>query len=80
MNFLKKVWAWYKPIHDSFHDSEVILWSRVQMLAGAVWAAASVADLSPVISNPKYFAAWVIFNGVITEYLRKRNADFPPQA
>lgn len=73
---VKKFWAWYKPIHDSFHDSEVILWSRLQVLGGAAWFAASTADLTPLVSNPKYVSAWVLFNGVVTEYLRRRNAEF----
>ena len=71
-----KFWAWYKPIHDSFHDSEVILWARIQVLVGSLWVVASQTDLAPVISNPKYLTYWLIANGVITEVLRRNRADF----
>lgn len=67
-NFWKFYW--------SFHNSEVILWARIQFLVGTVWAVLSQTDMSPLITNPKYLTYWLIANGVITELLRRRHADF----
>ncbi len=67
--------SWFDSFVASFHDSEVLVWSRVQFLVGVVWAVLSQTDLSPVISDPKYLTYWLIANGVITEYLRRRRAD-----
>jgi hypothetical protein len=35
----------------------------------------SQSDLSPFISNPKFLSGWLIFNGFVTEYLRRRRAE-----
>lgn len=62
----------WQRFHESFHDSEVILWARIQFIAGAAYAVLSTSDLSPVISNPKYLWGWMMFNSFVTEYLRRR--------
>ncbi len=61
-----KIKAW-------FSESETIFWARLQMFAGAVFTALSVADLSPLLP-PKYLTIWLIFSGVVTELLRRRRA------
>lgn len=61
--------------HRSFHNSETILFARLQVLIGAVWAVLSVTDLGPVINNPKYLTAWLIFSGVITELSRRSRSE-----
>ena len=70
--------------YETFHASETILWARIQMFAGAVFLVASTSDVSPFFSNPKHLAIWTMTNGIITEYLRRRNADWhrmgPPDA
>ena len=56
----------------AFGNSETIVWTRIQVLIGAVWVGLSGTDLSPVL-NPKYMVYWLIINGIVTEYLRRRN-------
>jgi hypothetical protein len=63
-------------IYWSFHNSEVILWSRIQLFVGVVWTVLSQTDLAPLISDPRYLTYWLIANGVITEMLRRRGADY----
>lgn len=67
-NFWKFYW--------SFHNSEVIMWARIQLFVGVVWTVLSTTDLAPLISNPKYLTYWLILNGVVTEMLRRHKADF----
>jgi hypothetical protein len=57
--------------HRSFHSSVVIWFARFQVLAGAVWTVLIATDLSPVISNPKYVTAWLVFSGILTEMGRR---------
>jgi hypothetical protein len=57
--------------HRSFHQSGVIWFARIQVLLGAVWAALTAVDLAPVIGNPKYVTAWLVFSGIVTEYSRR---------
>lgn len=64
----------YADLKNWFAHSETILWARLQLVAGIVWAAISVTDLSPLMS-PKWFAIWGIVNGIISEYLRRRNTE-----
>ena len=64
----------FQSIKDWFRNSETILWARVQVLVGVIWAVLSTADLSPVLSG-KYMTYWLIFNGVVSEYLRRRGTE-----
>jgi len=59
-----KIKAW-------FNRSETILWARLQMVTGAVWAVLQATDLSPVLQG-KYMTYWLIFSGVVTELVRRR--------
>ncbi len=61
------MWA---RIRVFFHDSEVIVWSRLQLLVGAVWAVLVVSDLSSVLPA-KWLPWWLIFSGIVTEYTRR---------
>jgi hypothetical protein len=77
------LWGRFKA---SFGDSEVILFARLQVLAGVVLGVAdsvflvvSHTDLSPFISNPKTLASVGIVNGIVTELLRRSRAtDLSP--
>ena len=71
MNDLK---AWWASFHHSFHDSEVIVFARLQVIFGIVWGILTVTDLSPLIENPKYITGWLLFSGMITEMLRRNRA------
>ena len=66
------MWA---KIKQSFHDSEVIWWARIQVVVGALWLALSQTDLSTVLSG-KYLTYWLILNGFVTELLRRRRAQY----
>lgn len=61
-----KIKAWFK-------DSETIFFARLQVLAGAVWAVLTAADLSPLL-EPKWLTVWLIASGIITELARRRRA------
>lgn len=59
--------------HRSFHSSSVIWFARLQILLGAVWGALTATDLAPLIGNPKYVTAWLVFSGIVTEFGRRSN-------
>lgn len=59
--------------HRSFHQSGVIWFARLQVLLAAVWYALTAVDLAPLIGNPKYVTAWLVFSGVVTEVSRRSN-------
>ncbi len=64
----------FKTIKDFFRNSETILWARLQVLIGITWAVLSAADLSPLLSG-KYMTYWLILNGIVSEYLRRRGTE-----
>jgi hypothetical protein len=64
----------FQSIKDWFRNSETILWSRLQVLVGAIWVVLSAADLSPVLSG-KYLTYWLVFNGVVSELIRRRGTE-----
>jgi hypothetical protein len=59
-------------IKNWFWRSETIAWARLQVLFGVVWGVISIADLSPLLTG-KWLTIWLIFNGIVTELLRRRN-------
>lgn len=74
------MWQWlkdkYEYVHGSFHGSEVILWSRLQVLIASLWVGLQGVDVSPVIHDPKYMLYYVIFSNVVNEWLRRRKAEY----
>jgi hypothetical protein len=72
-NFLRDKCIWF---YTTFHNNETIVWARLQMALGAAWLAVSNSDLSVFINNPKVLGYWLIANSFISEYLRRRGADF----
>ncbi len=65
--FVIRFWNW-------FDNSGTILWGRLQVLVGAIWTVAVTTDLMSSWLSPKYFPVWVVFSGVVTEYMRRSNA------
>jgi hypothetical protein len=61
---------------ETFRGSETIIWARAQVALGAAWMALSAADLTPIIVNPKYVAYWTIFNGFVSEMLRRNREEW----
>ena len=74
--------AFGRKLYTWCYKSETILWSRLQGVIGLlsglamlVWGVISSADMSAIITNPKYLALWLIFNSIVTEILRRRNTE-----
>jgi len=67
----------WQRIRDFFRDSETLAWARLQALLGllaAVLVAVEPSMVAPYLP-PAWVPVWFIFNGLATEYLRKRRAD-----
>lgn len=58
-----KIRVWFK-------DSETIVWARLQLIVGAVWAVLIASDLSSVLPA-KWLPFWMIFSGIVTEVSRR---------
>ncbi|HVW56008.1 MAG TPA: hypothetical protein VHC00_10030 [Rhizobiaceae bacterium] len=65
------MWA---KLRAFFKDSEVIFWSRLQLVIG--FAAGLLTYVDPSLVSPimdaKYLPYFLFANGVATEYLRRR--------
>lgn len=68
----EKIKGWWDGVKSWFKYSETIFWARLQLLVGVVWTVLSTTDLAPLLSA-KWLTYWLIFSGVITELLRRRN-------
>ena len=73
---------WEKFV-KSFHESEVIVFARLQVFLGVLAAVAlPIAhvlfsiDLSPMFSDPRYLIAWLFVSGLAQEFLRKHREDW----
>lgn len=70
---LKDIWVRFLT---SFHGSEVIIWARLQIMAGAIWVGLQGIDMGVWIDDKKLLGYWMLFSASLTEYLRRRRADF----
>jgi len=72
--------SWWDSTKAFFKRSEVIFYSRLQVLSGFMLAVCGSIDWTQVTVNLKdsrqslYIASGLIANGVITEVLRRRNS------
>lgn len=67
------MWAKIKAF---FSGSETIFLARLQMFAGTTATVLTYVDpslLQPVLP-PKWFAVFLVANGIATEFLRRRRA------
>ena len=79
-----RIWAWYKPIHASFHSSETILIARIKIFVGIAFTALqqSGVDVASFVEDHRLqiairlFMAWLVVDGTVGEWMRRRNA--PP--
>lgn len=62
--------------HASFHDSSVILFSRVNVALGTLWVGLQGVDVSPVVKDPKWMVYYVIGSNVVNELLRRSGAEY----
>lgn len=70
---------WLRRFHDTFHDSEVILWARCQYIFFLVYTGLQSVDVSMFISDRRMFQCYLFMNAIITEGLRRRNAEWKDQ-
>jgi len=76
-----KIALWWDNTKAFFKRSETIFYARLQVLSGFVLAVFSGIDWTTVTVNldnarhSLYLAGGLIVNGIITEYLRRRNAS-----
>ncbi|MER9574909.1 hypothetical protein NKJ93_02460 [Mesorhizobium sp. M0028] len=64
-------------IKKFFSGSETIFWARFQAALGVVAAVVTYVDpqvLSPIIPS-EWFPWFLVINGVLTEFLRRRRAE-----
>jgi hypothetical protein len=66
--------AWWVAFRKSFHDSEVIVFARLQLLGAVIWGTLTVTDLSPLL-EPKYVTLWLLLSGAVTEYAKRRRTE-----
>jgi hypothetical protein len=67
---------YFNKFWRSFHDSEVILWARLQFLLLALYTALQSVDMSQVISDGHLLQGYMFTNAFVTELLRRRNAEW----
>lgn len=60
----------------SFHDSEVILWARLQYIIFLVYTGLQAVDVSVFISDKRMLQGYILFNAMMTEVMRRHRADF----
>lgn len=63
-------------LHGTFHSSEVILWARAQYILLIVYEALQQVDLSLLISDHRLLQGYIFANALISESLRRRNAEY----
>jgi hypothetical protein len=65
-----------RRFHDSFHDSEIIVWARLQFMFGSAFVALQGVDMSVFISDRHMLMGYIFFNGLVTEVLRRNREDW----
>lgn len=82
-DFEAKIATWWDNTKAFFKRSEVIFYSRLQVVSGFFLAVFTGIDWTTVtmkLDDAKqslYIAGGLIANGIITEILRRRNAVLP---
>lgn len=66
----------FKEFIATFRANETIIWARIQSVVGAVWVVLSATDLTQFHLNATYVAYWVVFNGIVTELIRRHREDW----
>jgi len=69
---LDNVKGYWRSFHASFHDSEVILWARLQFLFLAIYESLQMVDISAFISDHRMLQIYIVMNGIVGEYTRRR--------
>ena len=61
-----------------FRGSHTLVWSRLQMVVGALWYMLTMTDLGPLLTSVglgKYVPPAVFVMGAVTEGLRRYKAE-----
>jgi len=67
--------------HKSFRSSATILVARLNVAVGCLWTVVLAADpqqlanIVPWLHDPKVLTSWIMINGFLTEYARRRPAS-----
>lgn len=70
--------------HRSFRSSSVILIARLNVLVGSLFTVVISMDpnmlgnLHPIFKDPRVATCWIIANGFLTEYGRRRASSTVP--
>lgn len=72
-SFIKDKIAYF---YATFHGSETILLARFNMAIGSIYAGLQLFDMSQLDIDKKWVTAWIVGNGALQEYLRRRNASY----
>jgi hypothetical protein len=65
-----------RRFHASFHDSEIILWARLQFVFLLVYQGLQSVDVSAFISDHRLFQCYLFTNAIVTEMLRRNREDW----
>lgn len=82
-DFKTTIATWWDNTKAFFKRSEVIFYSRLQVISGfflAVFTGIDWTTITMKLDDAKqslYLAGGLIFNGILTEYLRRRNSVLP---
>jgi hypothetical protein len=64
--------------HNSFRSSATILVARLNVAVGCLWTIVlatdpqQLANIVPWLHDPKVLTSWIMINGFLTEYARRR--------
>lgn len=78
---LPTIRKWWENTKAFFKNSETIFYARLQVISGFLLAVFSSVDWTSVTMNLNdaresvYIALGLIANGIVTEILRRRNAN-----
>lgn len=61
---------------STFHGSGTIIWARAQVMLGVLYAGYTLIEPSSFDIPPHYVQMWVVGNGALAEYIRRRNAEY----
>lgn len=76
--------AYAIKFHSSFRSSSVIVIARLNVLVGSLFTVVISMDpnmlgnLHPIFKDPRVATAWIIANGFLTEYGRRRANSTQP--
>ncbi|MDE2103869.1 MAG: hypothetical protein KGL39_45325 [Patescibacteria group bacterium] len=71
--------AGWRKFKKSFHDSEVIMWARLQAILIPIVIGLHNVDFSTYISDRNLLVGYIAVNSVLTEVLRRHRETWGDQ-